>query len=56
MCLAKPISHRLGLRAIRTLLNEPYSLTTPAMVLDAGTDKLCVASPLPPGHQAGTRG
>ena len=36
--LSRPISHVLGLRAIRTLLNEPYSFTTPSKLLEAGDD------------------
>lgn len=34
--LSKPISHQLGLRAIRTLLSSPFSLTTPTKMAEAG--------------------
>ena len=34
--LSRPISHALGLRSIRTLFNEPYQLTTPKAIRDAG--------------------
>ena len=34
--LSRPISHALGLRSIRTIFNDPYSLTTPKKVLEAG--------------------
>ncbi|KAI0170469.1 hypothetical protein BJ166DRAFT_516119 [Pestalotiopsis sp. NC0098] len=36
--LSRPISHRLGQRAIRTLLSPPHSLTTPGAVRAAGKD------------------
>lgn len=39
MVLSRPISHRLGQRAIKTLLNEPYSFTTPKALRDAGPEK-----------------
>jgi len=39
MVLSRPISHRLGQRAITTLLNEPYSFTTPKALRDAGSEK-----------------
>lgn len=34
--LSKPISHRLGLRSIETLLNKPYLFRTTQDLLDAG--------------------
>ncbi|KAL8921281.1 MAG: hypothetical protein Q9172_004107 [Xanthocarpia lactea] len=34
--LSRPISHGLGLRSIRTLLNEPYQFTTPKRIREAG--------------------
>ena len=37
--LSRPISHRLGQRTIRTILNDPYSFTTPKSITDAGKDK-----------------
>lgn len=37
--LSRPISHRLGLRSIRTVLNEPYNFTSAKAVQDAGEDK-----------------
>lgn len=37
--LSRPISHRLGLRTIRTILNEPYKFSTPQAVIDAGSEK-----------------
>ncbi|KAG9944973.1 hypothetical protein KCU85_g7625, partial [Aureobasidium melanogenum] len=37
--LSRPISHKLGLRAIRTILNAPYSFTTPSAIISAGKDK-----------------
>ncbi|KAK6215960.1 hypothetical protein LQW54_003935 [Pestalotiopsis sp. IQ-011] len=36
--LSRPISHRLGQRAVRTLLSPPHSLTTPGAVRAAGRD------------------
>lgn len=36
--LSRPISHALGLRSIRTLLNTPYELTTPKRIRSAGFD------------------
>lgn len=38
LLLSKPFSHRLGMRAIHTVLNDPYSFTTPKKVADAGGD------------------
>ncbi|KAI5236710.1 hypothetical protein E4T42_09379 [Aureobasidium subglaciale] len=37
--LSRPVSHKLGLRAIRTILNDPYSFTTPAAIISAGKEK-----------------
>ncbi|KAK6003279.1 hypothetical protein QM012_001124 [Aureobasidium pullulans] len=37
--LSRPISHKLGLRAIRTILNSPYSFTTPSAIISAGKEK-----------------
>ncbi|KAK4549581.1 hypothetical protein LTR36_006578 [Oleoguttula mirabilis] len=37
--LSRPISHRLGLRSIRTILNEPYSFISAKAVQDAGSEK-----------------
>ncbi|KAL9586323.1 MAG: hypothetical protein Q9212_000991 [Teloschistes hypoglaucus] len=34
--LSRPISHALGLRSIRTLLNEPHNFTTPKKIREAG--------------------
>ncbi|KIW34976.1 uncharacterized protein PV07_01705 [Cladophialophora immunda] len=34
--LSKPLSHTLGMRSIRTLLNEPFSLNTPEAIISAG--------------------
>ncbi|KAI4101837.1 MAG: hypothetical protein LQ339_004883 [Xanthoria mediterranea] len=34
--LSRPISHALGLRTIRTLLNDPYGFTTPKKIRDGG--------------------
>jgi hypothetical protein len=36
LILSKPLSHRLGQRSINTLLNEPYNLTGPEQLEDAG--------------------
>lgn len=36
--LSKPISHRLGLRTIETLLNKPYYFHTAKDLLDAGNE------------------
>jgi hypothetical protein len=36
--LSKPISHKLGLRSIQTLLSPPYSFTTPRAMADAGSE------------------
>lgn len=37
--LSRPISHRLGLRTIRTILNDPYNFTSAQNVKDAGKEK-----------------
>ena len=37
--LSRPISHRLGLRTIRTILNPPYNFTSAQAVQDAGSEK-----------------
>jgi hypothetical protein len=37
--LSRPISHRLGLRTIRTVLNDPYYFTTAKKVQEAGQEK-----------------
>ncbi|PNS15122.1 hypothetical protein CAC42_2351 [Sphaceloma murrayae] len=37
--LSRPISHRLGLRTIRTILNEPYAFTDPKSIIAAGPEK-----------------
>ncbi|KAI9873649.1 MAG: hypothetical protein M1830_010758 [Pleopsidium flavum] len=36
--LSRPISHRLGLRTIRTIFNEPYNFTTPKAIREAGSE------------------
>ena len=38
--LSKPLSHTLGMRSIRTLLNPPYSFTTPEKIVEVGEDKV----------------
>ena len=38
--LSRPISHALGLRSIRTLLNDPHNYTTPKAIIDAGFDQV----------------
>jgi len=38
--LSRPISHRLGHRTIRTVLNPPYNFTSPKAILDAGKEKV----------------
>jgi hypothetical protein len=38
--LSKPLSHRLGMRSIRTLLNAPYSFNSPEAVVKAGEEKV----------------
>lgn len=41
--LSRPISHRLGLRTIRTLLNPPYSLRNPVAIKTAGPKRVLQA-------------
>ncbi|MCJ1242999.1 hypothetical protein MMC30_000195 [Trapelia coarctata] len=36
--LSRPISHTLGVRSIRTLLNAPYDFTTPKAIREAGPE------------------
>jgi hypothetical protein len=36
--LSRPISHALGVRSVRTLLNDPYHFSTPRVLTDAGFD------------------
>ncbi|KAH7086612.1 hypothetical protein FB567DRAFT_561247 [Paraphoma chrysanthemicola] len=38
--LSRPISHRLGVRTIRTLLNEPYSFRNPVAIKTAGPKRI----------------
>lgn len=38
--LSKPLSHILGMRSTRTLLNEPYSFSTPGRMKAAGEHKI----------------
>lgn len=38
--LSKPLSHRLGMRSIRTVLNPPYDFSTAQKVKEAGEDKV----------------
>ncbi len=38
--LSKPLSHTLGMRSVRTLLNEPYDFSTPARLKQAGESKI----------------
>ncbi|KAL6705977.1 hypothetical protein ACN47E_006256 [Coniothyrium glycines] len=38
--LSRPISHRLGLRTIRTILNPPYEFRTPVAIKTAGAQKV----------------
>lgn len=40
LCLAKPLSHALGLRSIRTMLNPPYSLNTAQKAKAAGEKRI----------------
>lgn len=37
--LSRPISHRLGLRTIRTVLNDPYNFNSARSLKDAGDEK-----------------
>ena len=41
--LSRPISHGLGLRSIRTLLNDPYNCTTPKRIRNGGFDLMIEA-------------
>ncbi|CAK3887169.1 Hypothetical predicted protein [Lecanosticta acicola] len=41
--LSRPISHTLGMRTIRTILNKPYEFTTPKALKDAGEAKILEA-------------
>lgn len=38
--LSKPLSHTLGMRSIRTLLNDPYRFSTPGKMKAAGEQKI----------------
>ena len=38
--LSKPLSHTLGMRSVRTLLNEPYAFSTPNKLKNAGEHKI----------------
>lgn len=38
--LSRPISHALGQRTIRTLLNDPYNFRTPKAIRDAGLERV----------------
>ncbi|KAK5074636.1 hypothetical protein LTR70_010082 [Exophiala xenobiotica] len=38
--LSKPLSHTLGMRAVRTLLNEPYGFSIPGKLKKAGEHKI----------------
>ena len=38
--LSKPLSHALGMRSIRTLLNEPYGFDRPEKVVEAGEKRV----------------
>ncbi|KAF2240027.1 hypothetical protein EV356DRAFT_438127 [Viridothelium virens] len=39
LILSRPISHRLGLRSIRTIFNSPYEFTNPKAIKEAGSEK-----------------
>lgn len=41
--LSRPISHALGLRTIRTIFNDPYSLTTPIKIKNGGFESMIKA-------------
>ena len=41
--LSRPISHALGLRSIRTILNEPWNMSTPKRILDMGKEECRLA-------------
>ena len=38
--LSRPISHALGQRTIRTMLNDPYNFRTPKAIRDAGFERV----------------
>ena len=38
--LCKPLSHKLGMRSTRTLLNAPYSFNDPVAIVKAGHDRV----------------
>ena len=38
--LSKPLSHMLGMRSIRTLLNEPFNFSTPEAIVSAGEHRV----------------
>ena len=38
--LSKPLSHTLGMRSIRTLLNAPFNLNSARAIADAGQDRV----------------
>jgi len=38
--LSKPLSHKLGMRSIRTLLNDPFNLNTPEAIALAGEKRV----------------
>ena len=38
--LSKPLSHKLGMRSTRTLLNAPYGFNDPAAIVKAGYDRV----------------
>ena len=38
--LSKPLSHTLGMRSTRTLLNPPFSLNTPKVIAEAGEKRV----------------
>lgn len=40
LILSRPISHRLGYRTIRTLLNDPYNYSNPKSLKAAGEEKI----------------
>jgi endonuclease III len=40
LILSRPISHRLGYRTIRTLLNDPYNYRDPGTLKEAGEKKI----------------
>ncbi|KEF54075.1 uncharacterized protein A1O9_09870 [Exophiala aquamarina CBS 119918] len=38
--LSKPLSHNIGMRSIRTLLNDPFNFTTPEEITSAGEHRV----------------